>query len=551
MRIAVLSNITVDSLIRSLDKTNEVYLNEGYGMWVQELTNPDSSFHTFQSDCTFLLLDGDELVGNSLIYEDVISEMDKYIGYIKGYLNKNPDRILFVSNLDIPLRRIQSVKEDRLERKLEYYWLERLSELNKLHERLFIYDLKQIVEEIGRSQFYSAKMWYLGGMKFSRAAEAAILKEMLLMIKALQGNKKKCIVIDLDNTLWGGVVGEDGIKGIELSDFKEGARYKDFQKRLKEINDLGIILAVASKNNLSDVLEVFRQHKQMILSEENFVSMKVNWKDKFENITELIDELNIGPDSMVFIDDNPIERGQMKAAISEVEVPEFPVDTSKLEGFITEIYKTHFVTISVSSEDKKKTEMYRGNAERKKDLQQAGSLEQFLSNLNMKITIWQAQHADVPRIVQLVQKTNQFNLTTKRYTESDLIEFITSAEYTVYVFALCDKFGDNGTVGMIILKHIDHECVEIDSFLMSCRVMGRKVEEQVIEFVEKTFKSNGYTFLKATYMKTQKNNPVEKLFDVLNYELYRIDDAGNKYYKLALKELPPLARSSYAEMRIV
>ncbi|KZE77881.1 hypothetical protein AV654_20115 [Paenibacillus elgii] len=548
MKIAILSNINVASLIREANKNYKVYTSDGYGLWVQELTNLNSNFNSFQSECTFLILDGEQLVSKSSSYEEVIKEMDELVGYIGKFADDNPDHFLFVSNLDIPIKKIQSVKAERIERKLEYYWHERLFELNKLHERLFIFDLKQIVEEVGRVHFYSPKMWYLGSMKFSRTAEAAIFKELSVIIKGLQGSRKKCLVLDLDNTLWGGIIGEDGIDGIELADFKEGARYKDFQKRLKELSDLGIILAVASKNNLSDALEAIREHKHMVLREENFVAMKINWKDKTSNILEIIGELNISPESIVFIDDNPIERAHVKETLPQIEIPEFPIDTSKLEKFVWDIYKEHFLSLSMTLEDKNKTKMYQENYARNKELQQAGSIERFLQNLKMKITIWEARQADVPRIVQLIQKTNQFNLTTRRYSEKDIFGFLSSMKYTIFVFSLSDKFGDNGVSGLVILKYLDQGIAEIDSFLMSCRIMGRRVEEQIIDYIEMSLKSKGVHSLKALYIKTLKNNPVEQLFDNLGYQFYK-SDSGNKFYKINLHEINQ--RMGFAELEEV
>ncbi|SHJ67044.1 HAD-IIIC family phosphatase [Paramaledivibacter caminithermalis] len=547
MKISLLSNINIDLLAKKLRRDYEVYKPEGYGVWVQEMLNKNSGLNNYNPDIVFILLDGDELINKDLDIVYIRKEIDTNIGYIENYIKNNIKTHVFVNNLDLSINKVQSIKDIRVERIIQSYWYEKLWDLNNKYGNFYIFDIKTLIESIGRNEFYSKKLWYLGGIKFSSKGDKLIKKEIDRCVGAFKGQRKKCLILDLDNTLWGGIIGEDGMDRIILSEHKEGARYKDFQKRLKEIKNTGVILAVVSKNNYDDALEVFKNHKHMILNEEDFVLMKINWKSKAENIREIAEELNIGLDSLVFIDDNPVERESIKSQIPEVVVPEFPDDTAELEKFIIDIYNDYFLSIKATEEDKKKTNMYKQNFNREKEMKSTASFEEFLKNLNTKIKIWKAKEDDIERAAQLTQKTNQFNLTTKRYLESDIDRFISSDKYDVYIASIEDKFGDNGKVSLIIIEKNDDKTVKIDTFLMSCRVMGRFIEEQIIDFIEDKYKRKGYEKIISYYYPTRKNKPVETLFEDLGYILVDKDKYGNKSYELLLDKINN-ERKKYGEL---
>jgi FkbH-like protein len=343
-------------------------------------------------------------------------------------------------------------------------------------------------------------------------AEKVLEQYINRCVDSVKGKRKKCMVLDLDNTLWGGVVGEVGMEGIELSDYKEGARYKDFQKKLKEIKDLGIILAVVSKNNFDDAIKVIREHKHMVLKEEDFVALKINWDLKSQNIRDLSEELNIGLDSIVFIDDNPVERESVKRELPEVTVPGFPQDTSELLNFAVELYHNYFYTLDITDEDTVKTEIYRQNMKRRDAQKSSASYEDFLKSLETKIEIRRISAENVQRAAQLTQKTNQFNLTTKRYSEQELLALIDEEGFEGFVAYVSDRFGDNGMVSVVITKRKTDTEIELDTFLLSCRVMGRFIEEQIIGFIEDLYKKSGYKRLVTYYKPTEKNAPVKDFF---------------------------------------
>lgn len=548
MRLSVLSNINLDSLVGRLSKLNDVYKTEGYGTWVQEIINPNSGLYSFGPQAVFIIIDGEEMFKGQSRNNSTI---DMNINYIEETVKNNPDITFFVSNIDLWTRKIDSAKAGSKERGLEFLWEDGLFLLSRKYRNLYVFDLKSIVEDIGREQFYSKKLWYLGGIKFSMKAEKVLEQYINRCVDSVKGKRKKCMVLDLDNTLWGGVVGEVGMEGIELSDYKEGARYKDFQKKLKEIKDLGIIFAVVSKNNFDDAIKVIREHKHMVLKEEDFVALKINWDLKSQNIRDLSEELNIGLDSIVFIDDNPVERESVKRELPEVTVPGFPQDTSELLNFAVELYHNYFYTLDITDEDTVKTEIYRQNMKRRDAQKSSASYEDFLKSLETKIEIRRISAENVQRAAQLTQKTNQFNLTTKRYSEQELLALIDEEGFEGFVAYVSDRFGDNGMVSVVITKRKTDTEIELDTFLLSCRVMGRFIEEQIIGFIEDLYKKSGYKRLVTYYKPTEKNAPVKDFFERLGYSVLDVDSAGNKKYILDLEKSSIDSRKKFGELMIL
>lgn len=542
VNIALLSNINVDLLKDRLSQYANVYVPDGYGVWIQELLDKESQLYQTRPAIVLILVDGRELVG-ALAYGEVQLEIEKIQGYIETALQVQPDIKFFVADMDLPELRIAPYSTISVSRTIETDWNQMLVSLQQKHRNLYIFRLKELVCEVGRNKFYSAKLWYLGGIKFAGAGNSRIAGEMEAIIRAEQGRRKKCLLLDLDNTLWGGVVGELGANGIELATVKEGARFHDFQQRIKELQASGIILGIVSKNNWEDVREVFETNPHMVLKETDFAAIRVNWQDKAENIREIAVELNIGLDSMVFIDDNPVEREAIKRFIPEIAVPDFPKDTAELEQFIRQVWQDYFFALDVVQEDLKKTVMYRQNNQRAAAMETAGSMEEYLQSLNTVIRILPAGADDVERVAQLTQKTNQFNLTTKRYQENDIRYFIETPLYDVFVASVSDRFGDNGKVGVLILQQ-QANTVKLDSFVMSCRVMGRKIEDQLMDYIEGYYRNKGYEYLLTNYCPTAKNKPVENLFERLEYKVLSSDAKGNKTYSIDLADCPK--RACYA-----
>ncbi len=349
-------------------------------------------------------------------------------------------------------------------------------------------------------------------------------------VSATKMKNKKCIVLDADNTLWGGIIGEDGFNGIKLGDTKEGKPYTDFQNHLLNLSTQGVILCINSKNNYEDVIEVIEKHPYMVLRKDSFTNLKINWNDKAQNLKEIQEELDIGMDSIVFIDDNPFERERIKSTFPEVIVPDFPEDPAYLENFIIDVGRKYFSHIRITEEDKKRVEMYKSQVERAQLQKNVTNLEEFLKALQMKMKIGKVDNFTIPRIAQLTNRTNQFNLTTHRYTEAEISQMVKNPNWRIYWMSLEDKFGDNGIVAVLILNKKDYG-YHIDTFLMSCRVIGRMAESTFLGVIEKHLLSEGINYITAEYIPTKKNKLVENKLNELKYICIEIKDNGIKKYE--------------------
>lgn len=512
MRLALLSNVTVDLLAGMIGKTNDVYLSAGFDTWQQEMLMPASGLYAFKPEAVVVLLHagayewGARATGCQLI--------DEWCVAFKALVERLGSIPVFISSIDVRLN-CHYGAEPRLEAFLENYLIERVQALHDDGASIYILPVRDAIADLGRKGFYSEKMWYVGSMPYSMKGLSALSELISRYTAVTKGMHRKCIAVDLDNTLWGGVIGEDGVEGIVLSNHKEGARYFDAQKRLKKMKDQGVMLAILSKNNVEDVEPVF-SHPDMLLRHEDFVAEVINWEPKSANIRRLARDLNIGLDAFVFLDDNPAEREQMKAECPEVAVIDFPKDSALLPEALDKAYADYFLSLEVTGEDAKKTAMYRAESQRKAEMSAATSVEDFLKKLEMTMSIHRMLPEEEKRVVQLVNKTNQFNVTTKRYSEEEIKALAESGD--IITVHMADKYGDQGLVAVLILQYEDAVAV-IDTFLMSCRVMGRDAENEILARVRGMLERRGVRAVRATYLKTAKNAPVEGLFERLGFEV--------------------------------
>lgn len=347
--------------------------------------------------------------------------------------------------------------------------------------------------------------------------------------------RKKCLVLDLDNTLWGGVLGEDGVDGIQLGGDYPGKAYSYWQKALLQLSLRGVILAVCSKNNESDVQEAWDNNTAMVLKREHFGALRINWQDKATNIQALADELNIGLDSMVFVDDNPAERELVKRLLPQVEVPDFPEKPHQLMTFFKELVDKYFRIYAVTAEDLAKTSQYRANALRKAEQSRFTDFEDYLYSLDIAIDVSRVDSHNLPRIAQMTQKTNQFNLTTRRYTE-DQVQQLVNKGWHVFCMAVRDRFGDNGITGTVFLEPVDDVTVNVDTLLLSCRILGRGIEEAFFKTVLNLLRLDGYRTVRASYLPTAKNGQTADFYDRMGMNCVACDD-GNKRYEMALESV--------------
>jgi len=396
----------------------------------------------------------------------------------------------------------------------------------------------KVVDFSGFSRKYSSyelvdwKFFFMYQMPMNPRLSLAFDEWFNFQINSINHKRKKCLVLDLDNTLWGGVLGEDGIEGIQVDGEYPGKVYHYWQEGILELKRSGIILAICSKNNEQDVEDLWRSEKNMVLREEDFACKRINWKDKASNIREIAAELNVGLDSFVFVDDNPSERDLVRKELPMVEVPEWPAQIYGLPFFYEELVNKYFLIYHLTEEDNTKTEQYRQNTMRAVSQSQFTNIEDFVRSLDIHLKISRATDITIPRIAQMTQKTNQFNLTTKRYSESDIRNMINNGA-TVYSLSVRDKFGDSGVTGCMILCQFK-DYLKIDTLLLSCRILGKGIEYSFVKHVLSKLISD--TALEAEYIATAKNLQVSSFYDVIGMNL--IEESHEvKRYRSKINEL--------------
>ena len=390
-----------------------------------------------------------------------------------------------------------------------------ISEATKKYNNLYINDINYLSSLIGLEKWYDNELWFNYKYAVSFEGITYIAHSVASIIKSIYGKNKKAIALDLDNTLWGGVIGDDGVNGIKIgSETAIGEAYEDFQKYIKNLKDIGIILTINSKNDLENALEGLR-HPSMILHKDDFFTIKSNWDLKSNNILESAREINIGEDSFVFIDDNPVERELVRSQLQNVAVPEIGNKIELFKNFIDR--NNYFEIISLSKEDLERAKYYQDNQNREKEQQNYSNYSDYLKSLNMIAEIDEAKEIYLERIYQLINKTNQFNLTTKRYTKSEVEEIYKDPNHILLYGKLKDKFGDNGLISIIIGKQVG-DVLEIPLWIMSCRVLKRDMEIAMLNELVDLAKKRGIKKLRGTYIPSKKNSMVKDHYKNLDFK---------------------------------
>lgn len=404
--------------------------------------------------------------------------------------------------------------------------------LSEKYPNIKVLDLSDFTKNYSLNELLDWKFYYLSDMILNPKLTRDFQQWLTRNLDVIKGIRKKCLVLDCDNTLWGGVVGEDGIDGIKIGNIYPGSSFRDFQLALVEAAKQGVILTLCSKNNEEDVLEVFDKHPDMILRREHIAAFRINWQNKARNIQELASELSIGEDSMVFIDDNPVERLLVKETLPHLSVGDFPAKEYNLLAFFKKLYTEHFLIYSLTNEDKAKTQQYIENAKRSQLKNASLNVDDYLASLDISLDFQLVNEFNLTRIAQMTQKTNQFNLTTRRYTEVDLQKFI-AQDAIISCLGVEDRFGDNGiTVASILKIYAEHAV--IDSFLLSCRILGRGIEIAYLRYLLNMLFERGVKIVFASYIPSTKNRQTESFYDSLGFELIKTRADGTKDYKLSL-----------------
>ncbi len=419
-----------------------------------------------------------------------------------------------------------------------------LMDLSQRYANLFICDIAGLQNKLGRDMMFAPNVYVSTEMVLSIDALPYVASRVMDIICAIKGQFKKCLILDLDNTVWGGVIGDDGLEGIQLGHgLGIGKAFTEFQMWVKKLKQRGVIICVASKNNEDTAKEPFEKHPDMVLKLEDIAVFQANWETKVDNIRTIQRILNIGFDSMVFLDDNPFERNIVRENIPGITVPELPQDPGE---YLEYLYSQNlFETASYSQADKDRTKQYQVEAQRV-SLQKTFSNEaDFLKSLDMTSVVSGFNKFNTPRVAQLSQRSNQFNLRTVRYTEADIEALGKDPDVIDLSFTLEDKFGDNGLIAVIIMKKQDEETLFIDTWFMSCRVLKRGMEDFTLNTMVEAAREKGYKRIVGEYLPTPKNKMVENHYPSLGFQ--KLEGTPTAQYVLDVEQYQP--RKNYIKTK--
>jgi len=492
MKIELVSNINMDS-IKFYLKDHQLLGSCDFGNYMIDLIDKNSQLHKSEAEIIFLFLDFDELNED---VNDVLSAVDVFI--------ENTGKTVIMNTLASSSNYIDTFLNIRLKQELNANL--NLVNFADKNQNVLLFDFSKLLR---KSNFIDEKYWYMARIKFSKSGFESISRELSNLLNAYKYGSKKVLVLDMDNTLWGGVIGEEEIK---LSNDGVGKIYLDFQKKIKQLKGLGVLLVACSKNNYNDGIKGL-EHINSILTEDDFIIKKINWNDKASNIEEIAKELNLGYESLVFIDDSPMERSHVKEVIPNITVPEFPKDIYSINSWFLSVVEDFFSKISLTTEDLNKEEQYLAKRQRDFAIKKT-SYKDFLKTLNIEIEFQINNKEHIERYAQMTQKTNQFNLTTKRYNIAEMRSFVESSFYDVISVNYKDKYANEGVTGLVIVNILDKH-VEIDSFLLSCRILKRGVESSIFSKLSKLYFDKDIV---GFYVETEKNSQTKKLYETHGFK---------------------------------
>lgn len=546
-RLGVLSNSTLDFIVPALEATALRHgialecIKAEYGQVMQEALSPDSVINRARPDAVLIAVDMRYLPlqttpGSRDAASRTVQESLHHLEEIRGNIRRNSGAILILQTLaPLPESLFGS-----LDRALPGAPRQLIDAVNRgLAESVFgtedaLVDVAALAETVGLGEWHSPVQWNLAKLPFADEFVPLYADHVARVIAALRGKSRKCLILDLDNTVWGGVIGDDGLEGIQIAQGDAtGEAHLMVQRLALALRERGIVLAVSSKNDDDIARKPFREHPEMLLHEDHIAVFQANWRDKPTNIKAIAEELSLGLDSMVLLDDNPVERGLVRQILPEVAVPELPEDPA-LYGRVLSA-AGYFESVTFSAEDLKRAEYYQDNARRIALQKQAGDVDAYLTSLDMEITFHPFDRTGRSRIAQLINKSNQYNLTTRRYTEAEVSEVEADRRCFTLQVRLSDIFGDNGMISVVICRQTGSATWEIDTWLMSCRVLGRRVQEAVLQEVLRHAALNGIERLVGIYRPTERNKMVEEHYSQLGFEQISVEPDGTTKWELEVR----------------
>lgn len=464
--------------------------------------------------------------------ESLIDKVKRELSFVFNNL-KDTSRVIInsFSSLVFNSSNLEKNKFDKIADSLNNYLI-----ANK-PANFTIIEIDKVISQLSVEKSTDMRYYYSSKALYSIDFYTSWSNFVLPLVRSLNGKAKKALIFDCDNTLWKGVLGEEGFNNILLSaNQRGGAPYEEVQSLAKRLSEEGIIIGLCSKNNPEDVDEVILKHSKMTLRDDDLTIKLVNWTDKVSNLESIARSLNIGKESIVFVDDSDFEINFVNKTLPEITTIQVPEKISEYPKVIRENLGL-FYNASKTAEDLKRVKMYKEQVKREESKLGFENLESYIRSLNIKLEIFVDEPTTVPRMSQMTQKTNQFNLTTKRYTEADIQKFVDSPDYSVISIGVSDKYGDNGITGLALIK-IDSGEAEIDTFLMSCRIIGRNIEKYFFDYLINFLKEKGVKKINASYLNTLKNNQVRNFYDDLGFVLIQ-EENKNKHYTIEISNYKP------------
>lgn len=541
-RLAILRSYTVEPIVplmRAAAFVNGIDLTVHVGdfnAYAQEILDGNGPLYEFKPDAAILAIQTRDVMPElwrdftALETEDVSAAITRTLSEFRNLalaFRRHSHAHLIIHNLEQPAIPSQGIFESQSPngqcaaiRRLN----QGLSELVQEVHGTYILNYDALVARYGRVNWHDERKWLTVRLPITAGHLLRMAEEWLRFLHPLTGKIAKALVLDLDNTLWGGVIGEDGMDGIQIGVEYPGAAFQALQRVALDLYHRGILLAISSKNNTDDAMAVLEKHPGMLLRPQHFAAMRINWIDKPQNLREIAAELNIGIDSLALLDDNPVERRQVRLDLPEVTVIELPENPMEYARTLQEC--PVFERLTLSTEDRERPKYYVAERERTHLEQSSASREDFLRSLRQQAEVACVSSATLPRVAQLTQKTNQFNLTTRRYSEQEISHLVSLPDCRVFSIRVRDRFADNGLVGVAITRDRDAVC-EVDTFLLSCRVIGRSVETALLSYLAARARARGNRELEGWFLPTKKNAPAKEFYSTHGFKMVGQNDKGS------------------------
>ena len=545
-KLAILRSFTVEPIVPLLRAEAfaygidlEVHVGD-FNTYVQDILDGQSSLYRFAPNAVVLAVRTDQVAPELWRdFADLAPEVAQQSGerVVRGVVHnyeqwiaafrRQSQAALIIHSLERPSSPSLGILDDQSEAGQSGLIRQINRELRHIaagFHGVYSLDYDALVARHGSEHWHDERKWLTARLPIAAGYLLQMARAWMHFIVPLSGRTAKVLVVDLDNTLWGGVIGEDGMAGIKVGPEYPGAAYQALHRALLDLSRKGILLAICSKNNLDDAMEALEKHPGMLVRAKHFAALRINWTDKAQNLREIAQELNVGSDALAFLDDNPFEREQVRAALPEITVIDLPKDPLEYASAVRNC--AAFERLTLSAEDQQRTEMYAAQKQRAGAEQSFQSKEDFFRFLEQEAELEPVSDLTLARVAQLTQKTNQFNLTTRRYTEPQIAEMAKKPEWNIFSIRVRDRFGDHGLVGVAI-AHDEGEQCKVDTFLLSCRVIGRTVETALLAHLAESAAQRGRKRLVGWFLPTKKNAPARDFYPQHGFERQETNGAGS------------------------